>query len=171
MPSAITQQDFHRFESQAPLSVRDFPKPIERAIVYSFIEAKNYEGTLYSGDDVKNSQWYILRKKTRISISSCWGKNPYQQAKKYTDSLHSRLSESRRNPPIKTYGVVVFPDNTSLSEIGTEIGKYHKVSRLGDLADCIDKLINQSKAEFNQANQRLNVHEIETIMFGRSAKH
>ena len=73
---------------------------------------------------------------------------------------------------VSIYGVVVFPDTADLSLLDTDLGKYYRVAKLGELADVLHQLERQAQQiPTKKGEKSLVAAEIEESLYGRySAK-
>lgn len=143
------------------------------------IEAKHYAGKIYTDGDTRNSVWLCAEERQNaIEIASCWGDNPYKQITAY---VHGAMALLKRNTAFRQknickdvsfYGVVVFPDAADLSMLDTDLGKYYRVTKLGELADVLYQLDSQTQQiSTKKGEERLSADEIAESLYGRhSAK-
>lgn len=110
------------------------------------LEAKSYTGIIKPIDNVRNSGWVCEKVGRRLSILSCWGKNPYQQVKSYCDSVMSNKSLGiQSKKPV--YGVVVFPKGSCIDDnIQSNISRFYRVTTLDNLTTTIQELDNQANS-------------------------
>ncbi|MDF5724941.1 MAG: NERD domain-containing protein, partial [Rhizonema sp. PD37] len=104
------------------------------------LEAKSYKGRIEPIGDPRNTNWRCQIGNGKILINSCWGRNPYQQVKTYTDALLARIrnSHNTQHSRIPVYGVVVFPAEASItSDITSNIGGYFRVTTINNLIETI----------------------------------
>jgi Nuclease-related domain len=107
------------------------------------LEVKSYKGFIEPTGDLRNTSWMCRRGDDTILVNACWGRNPYQQVKIYTDSLLWRMRNSGRNRSLKLpiYGLVVFPSEASIaSSIESNIGGYYRVTTLNSLLQTIREI-------------------------------
>ncbi|MGB3769007.1 MAG: NERD domain-containing protein [Phormidesmis sp.] len=143
------------------------------------IEAKQYAGKIYADGDSRNAVWLCAEERRNpIKIASCWGDNPYKQVTAY---VHGAMALLKRNAAfrqknickeVSIYGVVVFPDTADLSLLDTDLGKYYRVAKLGELADVLHQLERQAQQiPTKKGEKSLVAAEIEESLYGRySAK-
>ena len=128
------------------------------------LEAKSYKGRIEPIGDPRNTNWMCQTGNDNILINSCWGRNPYQQVKTYTDALLSRIRNRRTNQSnrIPVYGVVVFPAEASItSNIESNIGGYFRVTTLNNLTETIKNI--ESNAQSRKSTQ-LNYQQIAQVV-------
>jgi Nuclease-related domain len=141
------------------------------------IEAKNYSGRIQAEGDIKNTQWYVCQNgnDNNLTILSSWGKNPYQQLNRYTNSLLNRFDNRRsRNtarPRIFTYGIVVFPDKADISAIESGLSDFYRVIRLGQLVEIIEELSIKSVNKSDSTAGVVTSQQIENILLGRPIRY
>ncbi|MDZ8069008.1 MAG: NERD domain-containing protein [Nostoc sp. DedQUE08] len=107
------------------------------------LEVKSYKGVIEPTGDLRNTNWICRRGSDTIIVNACWGQNPYQQVKIYTDSLlrRTRNSSRIRNLKLPVYGLVVFPSEASIaSSIESNIGGFYRVTTLNNLPQTIQDI-------------------------------
>ncbi|MBD2771392.1 nuclease-related domain-containing protein [Iningainema tapete] len=114
------------------------------------LEAKSYKGRIEPVGDARNTNWICQTGSDRILINACWGRNPYQQVKTYTDAILARIRNRHQtqSKKIPVYGVVVFPAEASItSNIDSNIGGFHRVTTLNNLLGTIRELDHNAKSK------------------------
>lgn len=112
------------------------------------IEAKSYTGIIESVGYARNTGWTCRAGTRKTYINACWGINPYEQVKTYSDCLYGRISSNFNNLPV--YGIVVFPASSTIdNNIKSNIGGFCRVTTLKNLANVIKQIDNQSKFKNN----------------------
>ena len=175
--SIHTQLDLGHRNRHSPSMVADCI--VVGSSFIAVIEAKHYAGKIYADGDTRNSVWLCAKERQNaIEIASCWGDNPYKQVTAY---VHGAMALLKRNTAfrqknickdVSVYGVVVFPDTADLSMLDTDLGKYYRVTKLGELADVLHQLGRQTQqVPIKKGEKRLSATEIAESLHGRhSAK-
>lgn len=130
------------------------------------LEAKNYSGTIESEGDVENSKWFSVIGSEKREVQSLWGDNPFHQVNEYCMSL-LRMIQKRSAWNIPVYGVIVFPEGTVLSEIGSSIGRFYRVATIDRLVAAVE-IIDAEARRHNAFSKRPTPHQIEALIRGRA---
>ncbi len=131
------------------------------------IEAKNYPGTIDSEGDFENNSWFCSTGTEKKEIKSLWGENPYHQANEYCMSL-MRMIKNRGLVNMAVYGIIVFPEGTDISKIGTHLGKFYRVTTIDRLSGVLENI--EAEARRNNAfSKRPTPLQIENMLRGRGS--
>ena len=137
------------------------------------IEAKNYGGTIYSEGDPKNSYWFSRGQKTGEpkEIRSCYGTNPYHQAKAYKNGIMSRLAEEIRANRIGVYTAIIFPNNADIRNLGETMSPWIHVGTVNSLGEIARKCEKESK-QFVAAHGSIqrSAQDIRNLLLRRPVK-
>ncbi|MBE9110297.1 NERD domain-containing protein [Nodosilinea sp. LEGE 07298] len=104
------------------------------------IEAKGYTGKIVDDGDVLNTPWYAQNVNGLKREVRGVGKNPYQQVRNYTISAGDIVNRQFRWKTIFHYGVVVFPQESDISTLPTNLTDYYYLTKLDKLVTVIGNI-------------------------------
>ncbi|WP_243371543.1 nuclease-related domain-containing protein [Geotalea sp. SG265] len=129
------------------------------------VEVKGYYGTIEAEGSVENSTWLCRGSNNRIvEIRGEGGDNPYHQVHDYVVNLMNLVK--KRLPQLPVFGVIVFPEKSDISGIGTSIGRFYRITG----ADRLLSVLGQMEAEARRGHpfsKRPSLAEIEDVMRGK----
>ncbi|WP_416667856.1 NERD domain-containing protein [Egbenema bharatensis] len=130
------------------------------------IEAKNFDGVIKARGTPKLTPWFSQRLSgAEVPIASV-GTNPYAQVNGYVDSVMKKLRNEVSANRVVVYGVVVFAEKADVSFVSNSIGKYSRVTTLGNLLSVIDDLETAAAFKTRAAKLQRSPHQIQDLLYG-----
>ncbi|KAF0217451.1 MAG: hypothetical protein FD174_3288 [Geobacteraceae bacterium] len=130
------------------------------------IEAKNYLGTIDSDGDIENDKWFCRNEMGKKQIDSLWGDNPFHQVNEYCMSL-MHIVKKRSPWDISVYGVIVFQEGSDLSKIGSQIGKFYRITAIDRLVAMLENIEAEARRS-HKFGKRPSPLQIENLIRGRT---
>jgi hypothetical protein len=131
------------------------------------IEAKNYPGAIVADGDAENSKWFYHNPKRR-EIKCPWGLNPFHQINHYCMSVLT-LMNTRGRWKMPVFGVIVFPNQADLSQLGDTLGNFYHLATIGQLVETVERLLQDARRSLPYG-RRPTVQQVEDMLRGRQEK-